>query len=409
MRPVLQKINELIKQRDEADFLPHILGEYRLDVTQGKIPVVLFGAGSAGEYMCRALKIHGINISSFCDNNQRLIGSEISGYPVISADDLVRNHHQSLVVISTSSAYTQQIYDQLAGMGFPSERVHIPPLEPLLYYTNLVNQYSGPKDDLDSYAEQLQAVYNMLVDQKSKDIFVRRIALFRGSFDYASFKRFIDTYADLHSASDDRLFSAPRYDENYFYFNSDFFPLQDQEVFANVGALVGDCAVEFARTCRAKKISYKAIINFEPDPDNFSQLVKNTAHLPHVRSIPCALWSQNGRLNFSPEEPGSSRLCGDGAIEIDVASMDEILAGTEVTLIKMDIEGAEMDALIGATKTITRCKPRLAISLYHQQDDIFKIPLLLNKICPEYKFFIRHHATNLSETVLYAIAGGAGL
>jgi FkbM family methyltransferase len=406
MNDVLHRIRELAKSITEADFLPNLMGGHVDAVVSGKMPLVLFGAGSAGESLCRALKIHGIDISCFCDNNPLLVGTEIAGRRVIPAIDLVRNYLQGIVVISTSPAYAQQIYDQLTSMGFPADRVITPPFEPLLYYTNLISQYSSSKDHLHNHAEELQAAYALLADQKSKDIFIRRVALFCSAFDYSSFNSFIDTYADLHSAPDDRLFSAPRYDENYFYFNSDFFPIKEQEVFANVGALVGECAVEFARTCKTKKITYKEIINFEPDPENFCQLVKNTEHLPNVRCIPCALWSQNGRMNFSPEEPGSSRLSGDGALEIDVACMDEMLPDTEVTLVKMDVEGAEVEALIGATKTIARCRPKLAISLYHKRDDIFKIPLLLNKICPEYKFYIRHHATNFSETVLYAIADG---
>lgn len=83
--------------------------------------------------------------------------------------------------------------------------------------------------------------------------------------------------------------------------------------------------------------------------------------------------------------------------------MDELIPGAEVSLIKMDIEGAELQALIGGMHTIIRNKPKLAISLYHKRDDMFKIPLLIHNFCPAYRLYIRHHCTTFSETVLYAI------
>lgn len=72
------------------------------------------------------------------------------------------------------------------------------------------------------------------------------------------------------------------------------------------------------------------------------------------------------------------------------------------TFIKMDIEGAELEALEGAKTTIVKNKPKLAICLYHKPDDLWKIPLYLKDLVPEYKFYIRHHGKVRWETVLYA-------
>ena len=68
----------------------------------------------------------------------------------------------------------------------------------------------------------------------------------------------------------------------------------------------------------------------------------------------------------------------------------------------MDIEGAEIDAIKGGIHTIKNCKPMLMISLYHKPEDLIEIPLLLNEICKEYNFFIRYHAYNGFDIVLYA-------
>ncbi|MEI6826577.1 MAG: FkbM family methyltransferase [Desulfuromonadales bacterium] len=409
MNQVLQRISELSKSCEEADFLPNILGTYCQEVKNGTIPVVLFGAGSAGVYLRNALEIHFVAIAAFCDNNPEIVGTIVADFPVISVEELLIRHRDSLIVISTSQKNALHIHAQLLGVGFPADRILIPPTEPLLYYTNIVNQYSWPVADLYMYEPQLQDVYDLLADQKSKEIFVQRIALFASAFDYASFKHFITSCADLLAPAGDNLFSNPRYDENYFYFNSDFCPLKENEVFANVGALVGDCALEFAEACRAKGLTYKEIINFEPDPNNFRQLVLNTNHLANVRWLPFGLWSHRDRLRFDNPDPVNAgtpgSLSSTGGIEVDVANMDELIPDTNVTFIKMDIEGAELKALIGALHTITRNKPKLAISLYHKRDDIFKIPLLLHNFCPEYKLYLRHYCTTFSETVLFAVPG----
>lgn len=68
----------------------------------------------------------------------------------------------------------------------------------------------------------------------------------------------------------------------------------------------------------------------------------------------------------------------------------------------MDIEGAEMDALIGSEKTITEYHPKLAISIYHKDDDLWTIPYYLMKKYPFYRFFIRHYSSITTETILYA-------
>jgi FkbM family methyltransferase len=71
--------------------------------------------------------------------------------------------------------------------------------------------------------------------------------------------------------------------------------------------------------------------------------------------------------------------------------------------IKFDIEGAEMDALIGAKKTLITYRPQIAVSIYHSKYDFIKIPAFLNEILKNYSFYISHYSLDIYETVLYAI------
>ncbi len=79
-----------------------------------------------------------------------------------------------------------------------------------------------------------------------------------------------------------------------------------------------------------------------------------------------------------------------------------LLRGGGVTFIKMDIEGAEYQSLLGALKTIKKYRPKLAICLYHKPEDIIEIPHIILSINPDYKLAIRHYTTCNWETVLYA-------
>jgi FkbM family methyltransferase len=406
MNRVINTIRDLSKPVQDADFLPNILGKYYREAVLGRMPVVLFGAGSAGMHLCNALKIHDVHVTCFCDNHPDNVGGDCDGRPVIPVEDLRRNHQGSLIVISVSRQYAQQIRDQLLNLGFSADRISTPLPDHLLYYTNAVDLHWFPAD-LQTNAQQLQKGFDLFSDPKSRDLFIHRIALLTGGLDYSSFQRFIQLFADLICDPDPGLFSNPRYDENHFYFNSEFFPLGDLEVFANVGALVGDCALEFANVCKTKGLQYKEIINFEPDSNNFLQLSANMNHLANVRCLPYGLWSHKARLRFS--NPGQAKagtpgsLDHNGSLEVEVASLDELLPDSEISFMKMDVEGAEMEALRGAADTIRRSKPKLAISVYHKRNDIFEIPIFIHQLNPGYKLYLRHHSTTFGETILFAV------
>lgn len=88
---------------------------------------------------------------------------------------------------------------------------------------------------------------------------------------------------------------------------------------------------------------------------------------------------------------------------MQVTTLDEELQGQRVTFIKMDIEGAELETLQGAEKTIKSNLPKLAISIYHKPEDIFTIPSLIYQYSDCYMFYLRHYSFFDWDTVLYAV------
>ena len=76
---------------------------------------------------------------------------------------------------------------------------------------------------------------------------------------------------------------------------------------------------------------------------------------------------------------------------VPVNSIDDLAQGRAVSYIKMDVEGAEVQALEGGTKVIKEYAPKMFVAAYHYDVDIFRLPILIWKLVPEYKIFFRKH------------------
>jgi hypothetical protein len=93
-----------------------------------------------------------------------------------------------------------------------------------------------------------------------------------------------------------------------------------------------------------------------------------------------------------------------GGEEVAVVGLDEYFEERRPpTLIKMDIEGAEVEALSGAARLIEAGRPKLAISAYHLPTDLWRIPLVLEKLMPDSRLYLRHYTREVDDTVCYAI------
>ena len=91
----------------------------------------------------------------------------------------------------------------------------------------------------------------------------------------------------------------------------------------------------------------------------------------------------------------------EGVEEIETVALDDVLAGKRIPFIKMDIEGAEYEALLGARKLIMENRPRMAISVYHKYEDFVTLADLVLKMHPDYKISFRHYGLDELETVMY--------
>lgn len=125
--------------------------------------------------------------------------------------------------------------------------------------------------------------------------------------------------------------------------------------------------------------------------------------------IPCfyAAWNVSETLPFVEQaQISGGGYLGYGSSMVPAISIDALVDTMlipKVDFMKFDIEGAEYQGLQGAATTIQRFRPRLAISVYHKSEDLWRLPALVDEICPGYRFYLGHHNYYRTETDLYAI------
>lgn len=183
----------------------------------------------------------------------------------------------------------------------------------------------------------------------------------------------------------------------------DVFAPGENEVFVDCGCFDGSSAFGFAGWCGAKK--YKKIYCFEPDPQLYKSCKSILENLNNCELYEYGVSNQNGEVSFLANAQEDARIVENvssaDVTTIKTIKLDDII-DDEVTFIKMDIEGEELNALLGAENIIRKNKPKLAICVYHSYSHFVSIPQLLLEFRPDYKFKIRQYSLFPNETVLYA-------
>ena len=191
------------------------------------------------------------------------------------------------------------------------------------------------------------------------------------------------------------------------YFDVDVIQYDQKDVFVDCGSYIGDTIQQYIKN---NNNCYESIVCIETDIDNCEIIRKNV--LPSIKGElhELACWNEKATLLFDKIGSGSGTLnvnnnTSTEKIEVNADTIDHILNGRRETYIKMDIEGAEYKALIGAIDTIQKWYPTLMISVYHKQDDLVKLPALIKSLNEDYRFYLRHYRSkSIQESILYAVA-----
>lgn len=306
-----------------------------------------------------------------------ILGFSVLGYPGVLAD-LVRNPKIMKIYIPNGASY-------LYGNKF-----EFPAHEKVVL--------------MDDYLDKIIArglTYDYFQQEKNK---------FVQTYEWLSDKcsrRTMELYLDGHiNWKPFPLLEVWRHEEvENQYFAQDIITLSDNEVFVDCGAYTGDTLIAFD-----KRVSrFKKYYAWEPDARRYGKLKRSINKVKGtVVHIKKGVWNETGTLCLAVSK-GCGEVCDEtkeekGIINIAVDTIDNMIdVEDKVTFIKMDIEGSELNALMGAKNTIIQNRPILAICVYHKKEDLITIPQYIKGLVTDYKFYLRTYYPYCSELVLYAV------
>ena len=279
------------------------------------------------------------------------------------------------VILWTASGSPLEVKNRLDEMGFEN-------FSYLSFYRYSSLKLPNPpfiidfEDDFLNNRDKYSEVYDLLEDEKSKEIF-EKVINFKITFDYNFMDGFINDFEGQ-------------------YFDKGIVPLIKDIVFLDGGGYVGDTTPNIIKNYP----DYKKIYLIEPNKLHINIAKRDFQEVNNIVFINCGL--SNKKITLIEDSQSKQNNCDHHYQANNMDTIDNIIK-EKIDFIKLDIEGAEQDAIDGAIDTIKKYKPIMAICVYHKAEDWYKIPQKVLAVYSEYKIYLRHYMEGIYETVMYFI------
>lgn len=346
--------------------------------------LIIYGKSKESTIICDKYRVKYI-----VDRDDELCDATVGNVKIYSPDKLYSEEPDKVIVlICTADKYIREVTNTILGID-----------NFIIFYWNVLNNefLNEISNELyDGYA-RIQNIVQRLYDDRSRKI-LREVVIRR--------------MAGIKSGYDDLKIE----NELQYLFPPALFSKNDGAVL-DCGGYIGDTIDRFINKLGN---NLNKIYCFEALPQNISELEKKKNEISkkwngRVVIVPFALADKRKRISFCETEKRGGGFSPDfrsttkfkyavpiSTFEVEAVRIDDIIEKETVRYIKMDIEGAEYEALTGAKNTIIRERPALAISIYHNACDYYRIAELILSYVPEYKLAVRHHKARYVDSVLYA-------
>ncbi|MDY5684156.1 MAG: FkbM family methyltransferase [Treponema sp.] len=345
-----------------------------LQIKKSGLPVVIWGLGGMISFIVKNFQDYGVKIDYIIENNISKCGGKFNNIDIISFQDLKLKLTDCNILIGVvTKKYVSEIKKQIKDDGQFTN----------VYFFEMFYPFGNTaKNRVFDNLKKIQTVIDMLDDEESKVIFEKKI--------HYMLSKSEGVLAQIQDFEDNQYFDKRLIDLSY-----------KDGVFLDGGAFHGENTIEMYKRFPNTLLHSVCI---DADSENIKYMKTRTKELNNSEILYAALSSKNGIVHFvnSGDRGGMVSNDEEGNI-ISAIGIDDTFSDKKIAFIKLDIEGYELECIIGAENIIKRDKPILAICIYHSIEDHWDIPLLIKKICPSYKLYVRHYHYMGIETVLYAI------
>ncbi len=363
---------------NELDFITERTDSWEF-LRRTELPVFIYGMGDGCEKILRVFEQYSIPTAGIFASDEFVRGHSFKSHLVHTLSQIEEIVDEFVVVLAFGAGY-DSLYKKIEDIA--SRHILLAPDVPVVGGGLFTYSYALEN------AAKLRRVYDLLADDRSRQTFADVINFrISGRIEYLT----------RCTADDEEI--------------NELIPLTDDEIYVDLGAYNGDTLKEFIDRTGGR---FSHIYAAEPDRRNFRKLEKTIAELPgemqdRITAVNAAAWDDDGQISFA-QNSGRNSSAADitnerlsQRAEETAAVTADTLCGAAATFIKMDVEGAERQALKGAEKAI-KSGAKLICALYHRTDDLFELPLLIHEMMPSLKLYIRHKKYIPAwETNLYAV------
>ena len=333
------------------------------EIKARKLPVIIFGAGVAAKLVTNQLVAKGLEIFGYAvDEKYYKPNQSYLGRPVFNFEELVAQGKKYIFYLALgtkqgadNSALKKRVNKFLNDMRIVKDPFLFSKMEAISREFIYENQAA------------FEETYNLLEDEQSR--------------------KTMCAYLKTHVTEDGTNIADVLVPDEYFN------ELTREYVYGgyvDCGAFDGDTITDFITFTHG---NYSKIFAIEPDKQNFAKLKKHILEngYKNVELFNCGVWNKKDVLHFEERGDVGSNISESGNITVEVDAIDNMVGNCPISFIKMDVEGAELNALKGAVKTLEKFKPVLALSVYHRKEDLITIPQFIKTIYKDCKFYLRKH------------------
>ena len=342
------------------------------DLKADNIPVVVYGTGKFGKATAEYVISHDIPVSYFLDEEKYWA----PGKSVTVCGKVIECLKRTQL-LKKSESYNMLLgiidYSLLCDLRNDFKNCHY------VEYLDVFPSHIMKKTFLNENSNVIRDIYEELSDSESKQV--------------------LEAYLYARYTGDVEVLSSLVHDSQYLY-DWKLLDLCKDDVVIDGGAYTGDSILEMKEYLGELP---NRIFAFEPDKNNVEKIALHFSNkeLEHINIVAAGLYCRDDIMHFSATGTLGSEISEEAEDTIITQALDMHSEYGNATVIKMDIEGSELEALQGGTSLLQKNRPNLAICIYHKNEDLVTIYKFLRQF--GYHFYLRQHSASVEETVLYAI------